>query len=220
MKNPIIALLGNPNVGKTSLFNRLTKMHQRVGNYPGITVEKREGTVKANGKTYTVIDLPGTYTLFPTSLDEEIVIDVLGNKSNKSHPDLVIVVAEPNTIKRSIILYQQTRELGVPALFVINMIDELATKGIAIDYEKLEKYLNTRIYTTDARNGKGINELIAAFDERPPLYFGDFSIDEAYKPVLQEAKALFPLQTEYQTWQYLAQNHKVLARHKKGKPLR
>lgn len=206
MKNPIIALLGNPNVGKTSLFNRITKMHQRVGNYPGITVEKREGTVKANGKTYTVIDLPGTYTLFPTSLDEEIVINALGNKSDSAHPDLVIIVAEPNNLKRSIILYQQTRELGVPALFVINMIDELATKGIAIDYNKLEKYLNTRVYTTDARNGKGISTLIEAFDERPPLYFGDFKIAEEFKDLVQEAKSLFPLQTEYQTWQYLAQN--------------
>jgi ferrous iron transport protein B len=73
MENPNIVLLGNPNVGKTSLFNRLTKLNQKVGNYPGITVEKREGSLKANNKTYHIIDLPGTYTLFQNYLDEEIV---------------------------------------------------------------------------------------------------------------------------------------------------
>lgn len=206
MKNPIIALLGNPNVGKTSVFNRITKSHQHVGNYPGITVEKREGTVKANGKTYTIIDLPGTYTLFPTSLDEDIVYQVLGNKENKSHPDLVIVVAEPNNIKRSIILYQQARELGVPALFVINMIDEVKGKGLEIDYQKLERYLNTKVFTTDARNGKGIQELVKAFDERPSYYSSQFEVNPTYAAALEDSKKLFPLQTEYQTWQYLAQD--------------
>ncbi|MEJ5053796.1 ferrous iron transport protein B [Sphingobacterium sp. MYb382] len=207
MSNPIIALLGNPNVGKTSVFNRITKSHQQVGNYPGITVEKREGTVKANGKTYTLIDLPGTYTLFPTSLDEEIVYRVLGDKENKSHPDLVVVISEPNNIKRSIVLYQQARELGVPALFVINMIDEAKDKGMEIDYQLLEKYLNTKVYTTDARNKHGIQELIQAFDERPSYYVSSFGIDPKYNDALEEAKKLFPLQTEYQTWQYLAQEY-------------
>ncbi|QBQ40895.1 ferrous iron transport protein B [Sphingobacterium psychroaquaticum] len=205
MSNPIIALLGNPNVGKTSVFNRITKLNQHVGNYPGITVEKREGTVKANGKTYSIIDLPGTYTLFPTSLDEDIVYQILGNKENKSHPDLVVVVSEPNNLKRSIILYQQARELGVPALFVINMIDEAKGKGLEIDYQKLEQYLNTKVYTTDARNGHGIHQLIEAFDERPGYYSSKFTIDSRFVPALEEAKKLFPLQTEYQTWQYLAQ---------------
>src|SRR5690606_23698024 len=124
MKDPNIVLLGNPNVGKTSLFNRLTKLNQKVGNYPGITVEKREGKLKANNKTYHIIDLPGTYTLFPNSLDEEIVFKILSQRENKLSPDLTVVVAEPSTLKRGIILYQQARELGLPAIFVINMIDE------------------------------------------------------------------------------------------------
>ncbi|GHE32615.1 ferrous iron transport protein B [Sphingobacterium griseoflavum] len=207
MKNTVIALLGNPNVGKTSLFNRITKLHQHVGNYPGITVEKREGYVKANGKTYTVIDLPGTYTLFPTSLDEEIVFNSLANKESLSFPDLVVVVAEPNNIKRSVILYQQARELGVPAIFVINMIDELAAKGLEIDYQKLEAYLGTKVLTTDARNGKGIQELVQAFDIRPSHHLSRFIADGQYKEALDDAKKLFPLSTEYQTWQFLAQEH-------------
>ncbi len=207
MKNPIIAFLGNPNVGKTSLFNRITKLHQHVGNYPGITVEKRDGSVKANGKTYRIIDLPGTYTLFPTSMDEEIVYNVLADKENPAHPDLVVVVAEPNNIKRSIVLYQQARELGVPAIFVVNMIDEAYAKGIDIDYQKLEAYLHTKVYTTDARNGKGIAQLIQAFDQRPGYFPGQFEVDSTYKIALEEAKKSFPLYTEYQTWQFIAQEH-------------
>ncbi|NQD71374.1 ferrous iron transport protein B [Sphingobacterium shayense] len=206
MNNPIIALLGNPNVGKTSLFNRITKLHQKVGNYPGITVEKREGSLKANGKNYTIVDLPGTYTLFPTSLDEEIVFNTLADKNNKYYPDLVVVVGEPNNLARSIILYQQARELGLQAIFVINMIDELSAKGINIDYNKLEAFLRCKVYTTDARNGKGIKELITAFDDRPGAYVGNFNIDPKYLAPIQEAKALFPLLTEYQTWQYLVQD--------------
>ncbi|PRD46628.1 ferrous iron transport protein B [Sphingobacterium haloxyli] len=207
MKNPIVAFLGNPNVGKTSLFNRITKLHQHVGNYPGITVEKREGSVKANGKTYRVIDLPGTYTLFPTSMDEEIVYNVLADRNNPAHPDLVVVVAEPNNIKRSIVLYQQARELGVPAIFVVNMIDEVNAKGIDVDYQKLEAYLHTKVYTTDARNGKGIKQLIHAFDERPGYFPSQFAIEEPYKTALDEAKKAFPLHTEYQTWQFIAQEN-------------
>jgi len=207
MKNPTIAFLGNPNVGKTSLFNRITKLHQHVGNYPGITVEKRDGSVKANGKTYRIIDLPGTYTLFPTSMDEEIVYNVLADKENPEHPDLVVVVAEPNNIKRSIVLYQQARELGVSAIFVVNMIDEVNAKGIDIDYQQLEAYLHTKVYTTDARNGKGIAQLIHAFDERPGYFPGQFETDETHKAALEEAKRAFPLYTEYQTWQFVAQEN-------------
>ncbi|TDS17551.1 ferrous iron transport protein B [Sphingobacterium paludis] len=219
MKKTIIALLGNPNVGKTSLFNRITKLNQHVGNYPGITVEKREGTVKANGKTYTVIDLPGTYTLFPTSLDEEIVFNSLADKQNPSYPDLVVVVAEPNNIKRSIVLYQQAREIGVPAIFVINMIDEVKSKGLEIDYPQLEAYLGTKVLTTDARNGKGIQTLIQSFDERPGHYFSRFETEATYSEALAETKKLFPLQTEYQSWQFLAQDHISFVSHEQRQRL-
>lgn len=205
MANPTIILLGNPNVGKTSLFNRLTKLNQKVGNYPGITVEKREGTLTANGKKYHVVDLPGTYTLFPNSLDEEIVFNVLSDKNNSIYPDLTVVVAEPATIKRSIILYQQARELGVPAIFVVNMIDEMADKGIDIDFPKLEAYLQTKVYKISARTGKGIDQLIKHLDEKPGLYFGGFQIPTEYQAAMDEARKLFPLATDYLTWQYLAQ---------------
>ncbi|WP_343554952.1 ferrous iron transport protein B [Sphingobacterium sp.] len=204
MNNPIIALLGNPNVGKTSLFNRITKLNQKVGNYPGITVEKREGQVKANNKTYRIIDLPGTYTLFPSSMDEEVVFNTLVDKESSFRPNLVVVVAEPTNLKRSIILYQQARELGLPAIFVINMIDEAKEKGITIDIQKLEHLLNTKVYETNARTGQGIDQLIKNFDAVPPMYISKFSLPEEADAALEEAKRLFPLDTEYHTWQYLA----------------
>lgn len=205
MKKNVIALLGNPNVGKTSLFNRLTKLHQKVGNYPGVTVEKREGSMQAKGRTYQIVDLPGTYTLFPSSLDEEVVFQVLTEKDNQLKPSLTVVVSEPSTISRGIILYQQARDLGLPAIFVVNMMDEAQSKGVDIDFQKLEAYLQTQIYQTNARSGKGINKLIDAFDEQPGFYTSTFEVPSKYQAAVQEAKKLFPLATEYLTWQYLAQ---------------
>lgn len=212
MKNKTIALLGNPNVGKTSLFNRITKLNQKVGNYPGITVEKREGTAKKGDKEYRVIDLPGTYTLFPNSLDEEVVFNTLTSKNVNGAPDLVVVVSEPSTINRGIVLYQQVRESGLPAIFVLNMMDELEDKGIQIDHVGLENYLKTTVFKTNARTGEGIDNLIQNFDLQPAPYFNSLQLPVAYQQPLDEAKKIFPLETEYRTWQYLAQEDiKVLS---------
>src|SRR5690606_36795082 len=143
MKDPNIVLLGNPKVDKTSLFNRLTKLNQKAGNYPGITVEKREGKLKATNKTYHMIDLPGTYILFPNSLDEEIDFKILSQRENKLSPDRTVVVAEPSNLYTGILVYEQAHELGLPALFMINMIDEGEYKGVQIDIHKPEAYLKT-----------------------------------------------------------------------------
>lgn len=204
MKNRTIALLGNPNVGKTSLFNRITKLNQKVGNYPGITVEKREGSIKVGDEDYKIIDLPGTYTLFPNSLDEEVVFNTLANKNTV--PDLVVVVSEPSTINRGVVLYQQVRESGLPAIFVLNMMDEIDAKGVEIDIPSLENYLKTKVFKTNARTGEGINELTKNLNVQPAPYFNSLTLPVEYKEPLDEAKKLFPLSTEYRTWQYLAQD--------------
>ncbi|TDQ81758.1 ferrous iron transport protein B [Sphingobacterium yanglingense] len=218
MKNKTIALLGNPNVGKTSLFNRITKLNQKVGNYPGITVEKRVGTAKKGDKEYKVIDLPGTYTLFPNSLDEEVVFNTLTSKNVNGAPDLVVVVSEPSTINRGIVLYQQVRESGLPAIFVLNMMDELEDKGIQIDHAGLENYLKTTIFKTNARTGEGIDKLIQNFDIQPAPYFNSLQLPVAYQQPLDDAKKIFPLETEYRTWQYLAQEDiKVLSEEENDK---
>lgn len=209
MKKKTISLIGNPNVGKTSLFNRITKLNQKVGNYPGITVEKRQGTIKANGYEYQIIDLPGTYTLFPNSIDEEVVIRTFTDKDNADYPDLVVIVSEPNTLNRGIVLYQQVREYGLPAIFVVNMEDELQEKGIQIDYPKLEQYLQTKVLTTNARNGKGVDKLIENFEVHVPPYFGSIELPQQFSLALEESKKLFPLETEYKTWLHLAQEEAV-----------
>src|SRR5690606_26752171 len=108
-----IALVGNPNVGKSTLFNRLTGLRQKVGNYPGITVEKKTGSFTHQQNRYHVIDLPGAYGIHPSSLDEEIVYDVLIDQTNANHPELVVVIGDPFNLKRAVFLYQQIRERRV-----------------------------------------------------------------------------------------------------------
>lgn len=219
MKQKTIALLGNPNVGKTSLFNRLTKLNQKVGNYPGITVEKRVGHVSSGNIDYKVVDLPGTYTLFPNSLDEEVVFQTLVDRNNEDFPELVVVVSEPSTLNRGVILYQQVRELGLPAIFVINMEDEMVKKGFKADYKALEQYLQTTVLTTNARSGVGVDHLIKHFDVTPPPYFSKFSLPNIYNAPLTEARKLFPLATEYSTWHFLAQENPSTISEKQAKEL-
>lgn len=151
-----IALTGNPNTGKTSLFNVLTGLHQKVGNYPGVTVDKKQGTFHLeNGQKVNVIDLPGTYSLNPTSIDESVATKYLLENS----PELVIVVAEAENLKRNLLLFTQIKDLGLPTLLVINMEDQMQKKGISINIEALEKQLDTKIILTSTRKNTGISEL-------------------------------------------------------------
>lgn len=200
-----IALVGNPNVGKTSLFNKLTNLRQKVGNYPGVTVEKREGQIERNGNKFSITDLPGTYSIYPSSMDEEVVLKILGDPSNKLYPDLAVVIGEPSNLKRSILLYLQVRDLGVPAIFVINMKDEIESKGLSIDLKKLEAFLQTKIYLTNARTSEGINELVEAFTKPADLYTPKFIVPSDYLTSVEKIKKEFNLSSDYIAWQYLSQ---------------
>ena len=126
-----VALLGNPNTGKTSVFNRLTGLNQKVGNYPGITVEKKQGICKLdrNIKAF-ILDLPGTYSLNASSIDENLVIELLLNKNDKDFPDVAIVISEIENLKRNLLLFTQIKDLGIPAILVINMSDRMKRKAI------------------------------------------------------------------------------------------
>ena len=200
-----IALIGNPNVGKTSLFNKLTNLRQKVGNYPGVTVEKREGKIERNGNKFQITDFPGTYTIYPSSLDEEIVFKTLGDKTNNHYPNLAIVVGEPSNLKRSILLYQQVRDLDVPAIFVINMKDEIKSKGLNIDLKKLEDFLQTKIYLTNARTSEGIDELVEAFTKEATPYNCHYEIPKEHLSIVEKIKNEFNLKSDYLAWQYLSQ---------------
>ncbi len=161
MSEPIkVALIGNPNTGKTSVFNVLTGLHQKVGNYPGITVDKKVGITKLSSKVKAqVIDLPGAYSMNASSLDEDIAVKVLTDKSNKYYPDVVIVVVDVENLKRNLLLYSQVKDLGLPTILAINMQDQMKIKGISIDIKNLEKDLETKIALISSKRNKGFYKL-------------------------------------------------------------
>ena len=155
-----VALIGNPNTGKTSVFNTLTGLNQKVGNYPGITVEKKQGTcnLERNIKAH-ILDLPGTYSLNASSLDENVVIELLLNKKDKDFPDVAVVVADIENLKRNLLLFTQIKDLGIPTILAINMADRMNRKGISIDVKQLETVLETKIVLISSRKNTGFEAL-------------------------------------------------------------
>ncbi|WP_448822243.1 ferrous iron transport protein B [Capnocytophaga sp.] len=152
-----IALVGNPNTGKTSLFNALTGLNQQVGNYPGITVEKKIGHCKLpDNQQAEIIDLPGTYSLNPSSEDEQVAVDTLINRQGTYFPDVVVVVSEVSNLKQNLLLFTQVKDLQLPTILVINMADQMQRKGIRIDLSKLEQLLHTKVILTSTRKGEGL----------------------------------------------------------------
>ena len=135
---PTAALVGNPNTGKTTLFNALSGLRQRVGNYPGVTVETKKGQMTCAGQTFDLIDLPGTYSLAPRSPDEMVAVDViLGHQKGESRPDVVVSIVDASNLDRNLYLTTQALELGVPVVVALNMIDVAEGQGIRIDADRL-----------------------------------------------------------------------------------
>jgi ferrous iron transport protein B len=131
-----VALIGNPNTGKTSVFNQLTGLHQQVGNYPGITVEKKIGICKlSENSNAKILDLPGTYSLNASSIDENVVIELLLNRKDENFPDVAIVVSEVENLKRNLLLFTQIKDLEIPTILIINMSDRMKLKGIELDIQ-------------------------------------------------------------------------------------
>lgn len=208
-KNPIkVALIGNPNVGKTSVFNELTGLNQQVGNYPGITVEKKQGVCKLNETTKAkIIDLPGTYSLNASSIDENVVIELLLNKNDEDFPDVAVVVTEVENLKRNLLLFTQIKDLEIPTILVINMADRMELKGIELDIPVLEKELKTKIALISSRKKTGIDNLknlILNYENlstEPCLNAS--SIDPDYFNNLRRA---FPNQLLYKLWLVITQD--------------
>ena len=208
-KNPIkVALIGNPNVGKTSVFNELTGLNQQVGNYPGITVEKKQGICKLNETTKAkIIDLPGTYSLNASSIDENVVIELLLNKNDEDFPDVAVVVTEVENLKRNLLLFTQIKDLEIPTILVINMADRMELKGIELDIPVLEKELKTKIALISSRKKIGIDNLkklilnYETLSTEPCLNAS--SIDPDYFNNLRRA---FPNQLLYKLWLVITQD--------------
>ena len=208
MRQINVALVGNPNTGKTSVFNNLTGLNQKVGNYPGITVEKKEGVTKLSRVLKAhIIDLPGTYSLNASSLDENIVIELLLNKNDKDYPDVVVVVSDIENLKRNLLLFTQIKDLKIPTILAINMADRMDRKGISLDVPKLEKQLNTKIALVSARKNTGFDKLkslIANYKQISNEACCNVSrIDPEY---FDNLKKTFPNQNTYKLWLVITQD--------------
>ena len=156
-----IALVGNPNSGKTTVFNALTGLRQKVGNYPGVTVEKKEGRVLfENGSEATLLDLPGTYSLTATSPDEQIATDVLlGRAPQTPHPELVVCVVDASNLERGLNLVSQIIDRQFPLVVALNMVDVATQQGISINVPVLERELGVPVVPMVARKEQGVTEL-------------------------------------------------------------
>lgn len=158
-----IALIGNPNSGKTSIFNRLTGLHQKVGNFPGVTVDKKSGEFTlTKGEHGIITDLPGTYSLNPTSTDEQIVLDTLLDPSVSISPDLILYVADVNNLTRHLVLLTQVMDFGIPVILLLNMVDVATNEGLFCDPVALGKSLGIAVISVNGRTGQGLENLSQA----------------------------------------------------------
>jgi ferrous iron transport protein B len=203
-----IALIGNPNTGKTSVFNALTGLNQKVGNYPGITVEKKQGSCRLSRTTKAdIIDLPGTYSLNASSMDESVVIELLLNKNDKDYPDVAVVVSDIENLKRNLLLFTQIKDLEIPTLLVINMSDRMQRKGISLNVALLEEKLKTKIALISTRENTGIDQLKAFILDYRLLSKESItdirSIDADY---FQNLEKVFPNQSLYKLWLVITQD--------------
>lgn len=153
---PIIALAGNPNAGKSTLFNALTGLHQHTGNWPGKTVEKREGLFTRGGLTLRIIDLPGAYSLSAFTPEEIITRDFILN----ARPSAVVNVLDATNLERNLYFTVQLLELGVPVLLALNMVDELPGQGLIVDAAALSQQLGVTVVPMSARRGEGVERLV------------------------------------------------------------
>jgi len=166
---PVVALAGLPNSGKTTLFNALTGLRHKVGNYPGVTVEWREGRMKLNGTAARVLDLPGTYSLYARSEDERIARDVLlGRQEGAPRPDVTVVIVDACNLERSLYFATHVLETGGRACIALTMTDLVESDGGAIDVARIEEGLGVPVVSVVARRGLGLDELRAAREPGAP----------------------------------------------------
>ncbi len=194
-----VALLGNPNCGKTSLFNQLTGLNQKVGNFPGVTVEKKTGICQVtSGEKVEIIDLPGTYSLYPRSMDEQVVFDTLINKNNPANPDLVIIIIDASNIKRNLLLFTQVADLGIPVILVLNMLDVATNLGQRVSPTMIAKNFSVPTISMNARTGQGLELLKKAlaskeFKKLKPI----FSASDFERNLEEEIMRKFGVENHY-----------------------
>ncbi len=202
-----IALAGNPNSGKSSLFNHLTGLNQKIGNFPGVTVEKKSGLCTLPDKSVVeIIDFPGIYSIYPRSLDERIVSEVLLDHHSSSTPDLIAVVADASNLKRGLLLLTQIIDLGLPCVLVLTMMDMAAKQGIHYDLQALSKKLNVPVVAVNARNGTGVFDLLKVFNQpidRTPRQI--FPIWKEVTAPVAEVRSALGVDNDYEAYLFLEQ---------------
>ena len=212
-KNEIkVALIGNPNVGKTSIFNLLTGMNQHVGNYPGVTVDKKVGFCKLsqiiNARIY---DLPGTYSTNPNSMDEKVAVSCLLDRDDIDFPDVVVVVADVENLKQNLYLFTQIKDFGIPTILAINMADRMKPRGITIDIPALEAALHTRIALVSTRQKTGIEELKELIINYKKLSLETLvDIARIDPPFFSSLKEKFSNEELGKLWMVISQNFEVV----------
>ncbi len=207
-----IALVGNPNSGKSSLFNALTGLNQKVGNFPGVTVDKKTGTCTLEpGITANIIDLPGTYSLYPRRADEWVSYKVMMNVDSTVHPDMLVLVADASNLKRNLLFCSQIIDLKIPVVVALTMIDLAAKKGIKVDLEELERELGVPVVTINPRKNKGLPLLKKALVQtahhqyRPPSR--DFiNVKVLAENAVNDIQKVLPSLNDYSSVHYLI-NH-------------
>ncbi len=197
-----IALVGNPNSGKSSLFNALTGLNQKVGNFPGVTVDKKTGKARISAHvSATIIDLPGSYSLYPKSADEQVTYEVLLNNKGKDYPDMIVVVADAANLKRNLLFCSQIMDLGIPVVLALTMNDIAKRNGIAIDTKELERLIGVPVVLINPRKNKGISELRRSIVSLKNLWTGHeksfIEINNITGDWIDEIKSLCAIEEDY-----------------------
>ncbi|MEZ0542009.1 ferrous iron transport protein B [Fibrella arboris] len=219
--SPVLALVGNPNAGKSSLFNQLTGLRQKTGNFPGVTMDKKSGTAALTPqREATVVDLPGVYSIYPKSPDEQIVTDILANPHHPDYPDVAVVVLDASNLRRNLLLFTQIMDLRVPVVLVLNMLDVARQQQQEVNAVRLSMRLGIPVVRVNARTGEGVDLLKKAilqqledpvlaetlfFDPQTDPVLAE-SVTDARAGLLEDTKQRYGLTNNYLALQYIIQH--------------